>query len=237
VSVKIYRDALGRFRKATRREKAAKLAKRAVVKPAKRAVVKPAKRAVVKPAKHAVIKLPKRLEITINGVKLDRSHKIKAWIPFERIVEYTRVPYVLAIVRVNGKRVFTGKRIYLKDGDEIRVTRLKKTKKPTPPNRDRPLEEGGTRDKLETEFVDTDVPQPPQWVNAFPDEWLHSDGSVAVEPSFVRCDPKSEIYRAQMESFAEIWGPKSREFKELTKHIAHITNRPVREVYTLFFSP
>jgi len=191
-----------------------------------------------KAAKAPKKKEPKtRLVITLNGAKLSRKHGIHERMTFVEIVSYTAVPFHLAVVRVNGVQHFQDRRIGLQNGDDVRVRRLVKCKKATE-LRSKAPEEPSELPKKVTEFVRVpDVTQPLEWVNAFPDEWLHQDGSVAVEQSFVRCRPDAEKIRADLEVQAALYGVNSAEFRRLAELVAEHCQRPLREVYTLFLSP
>lgn len=70
------------------------------------------------------------------------------------------------------------------------------------------------------------------WVNALDDEWLHPDGSIALQMSRARHLPETQEARDRMMQ-ANLEGRLDEEINE----IAGWLDLPIREIYTLWFSP
>lgn len=151
------------------------------------------------------------------------------------LVAFTKIPLDLAVIRVNGER--QRGQIQLKAKDEVRIRRLvKKRNSERIPVKARPTDPE-LKEPKKTEYIWIDgVRQEVVWETVFPMEWLKMDGGLAVMPSFVRANPNAEEWLAQMEYLAATWGKDSNEFKRYANLLAEYTQRPVQEVYTLFFS-
>jgi len=154
-----------------------------------------------------------------------------------RLIAYTRIEPERAIVRVNGVRKDHLQSVVIHRGDQITVRRLKKrrkirrTKRPSRPHRIKKTQ----REQILILPSGKKV-GPEAWIDALPDQWLKHDGSVAVEPSFVRCDPRAEQWYSTLKQIAARFGYESDEFRAYARHIAELSKSPIGEVYTLFWS-
>lgn len=73
------------------------------------------------------------------------------------------------------------------------------------------------------------------WVNAMPDELLHSDGTIALQPSRARHRGKLTEMAIRRMKLAMKKG--EHVFDRTVRQLADFFQLPVREIYTLHYSP
>jgi hypothetical protein len=221
------RDALGRFAPKTVKVKRKKPAVKTVPKKKVTVVKKSA-------AKKAAKKRTAKPHVLVNDWKVGFP-PARPIMRIAALIALTAVPPDLAIVRVNGTNVTGQKTVRLNDGDEITIRRrVKKRKKKVAPPSKRP-KKGKRIRKKKTELVGKI--KEIVWVDAFDEEWLRKDGSVAFHPSHVRSFAEADKWHEQYLFIKVFYGPESEQMKEFAKNVAEKTDRPIQEVYTLFFSP
>jgi sulfur carrier protein ThiS len=187
------------------------------------------------------------LHIRLNDVKLGPKQGIRGVMRVADLLRYTAVPASAAIVRLNGKIVTDLSRVKLKTNDVIQIRRRPKPKAGKPTKRGIPEEQ---KKRTVKKRVSEHVEVPPEmgtpvvvkeevtkWVDAFEPHWLKSDGSSAVEPSYVRIFPEARRWEQEYKVLEWAYGVDSPEVKVFADMIAEYTQRPIQEVYTLFFSP
>ena len=70
------------------------------------------------------------------------------------------------------------------------------------------------------------------WVNAMPDEYIRLDGTVALEPSHARHVDNVDVYWQLLDD-ANTKG----DLDHMANFLAGELDLPIREIYTLYFSP
>jgi len=73
------------------------------------------------------------------------------------------------------------------------------------------------------------------WVHAMPPEYLHKDGTIALQPSRARHFGKLTNEALKMMRKAHKKGDS--EFNQIVSFLAGHFNLPMREIYTLWYSP
>ena len=212
---------------------------------------RPPKKAIIRRRPPKAEKKPKQaargLHIRLNDVKLGPKQGIRGVMRVADLLRYTAIPASAAIVRLNGKIVTDLSRIKLKTNDDVQIRQRPKPKAGKRTKRGIPEEQKKrTVKKSASEHVEV----PPEmgtpvvvkeevtkWVDAFEPQWLKSDGSLAVEPSYVRVFPEARRWEQEYKVLEWAYGVDSPEVKVFADMIAEYTQRPIQEVYTLFFSP
>jgi len=73
------------------------------------------------------------------------------------------------------------------------------------------------------------------WVDAMPDEYLHQDGTIALQPS--RARHMGEVTDQALAMMRKARRKGTRAFDEMVNDIAGFLDLPLREIYTLWHSP
>lgn len=73
------------------------------------------------------------------------------------------------------------------------------------------------------------------WVNAMPVEYLKADESIALEPTMLR--HMGKVTNMMMKTLKKNFKLGNAQFDRAVNEIANVMNVPLREVYTLWFSP
>lgn len=233
---------------APKKKKVTGVKKQASKKPiAKKRPPKAAKKPVGPKAEKKPKQAARGLHIRLNDVKLGPKQGIRGVMRVADLLRYTAVPASAAIVRLNGKIVTDLSRVKLKTNDVVQIRRRPKPKAGKPTKRGIPEEQ---KKRTVKKRVSEHVEVPPEmgtpvvvkeevtkWVDAFEPHWLKSDGSSAVEPSYVRVFPEARRWEQEYKVLEWAYGVDSPEVKVFADMIAEYTQRPIQEVYTLFFSP
>ena len=185
-------------------------------KPVVKSKPKPKPKPKAKPSKR------KPLTATINGTTFNVRDGLRPIVWGIDIVSLAKLNPDLAIIRHNGTRVTTHSKIKIRRGDQFTVREFKKRKHRRP----KPIVKSDTR-AIEREL---------SFQKAFPEEWTRWDGSLALQMSFVRSDPRAETWYAQLRHLQRMWGTEGRPFKDRVREIAEEAERPIGEVYTLLWS-
>jgi hypothetical protein len=76
---------------------------------------------------------------------------------------------------------------------------------------------------------------PKRWVSAVEDELTRADGTIALQPSRLRHGGK--VTQMLFDWLSEAKARGEQDFNFTARHISDLITVPVREVYTLFYSP
>lgn len=223
------RDASGRFVK-----------KKAPASPAKR------KKPQLSKKRQSKKKQPKKEKtVVLNGVRLGAAQGVPTGkrLAVSALIALTTVAPARALVTVNA-RVVT-RSVTLRPGDLIEVRQRRHPKK-TPrkkPDKPQPVKKLA-REKLKPSVIESleqESGGPPQesqdWAPAFAPEWRHMDGTSAAFASHVRLEPEAAEWLRDYRQLVNAWGEDSEEVMAFADMLQEHTQRPIGEIFTLFFSP